>query len=115
MILRMWKARSAADQSAAYIEHATKKVFPAIQAIEGQRGEYLLRRTVEGEVELVVLTFWDSMESVKKFAGAEPDKAVIDPEARAMLTSFDESVIHYEVVETRRGKSLQAGDKRSFR
>jgi heme-degrading monooxygenase HmoA len=111
----MWKARSAADQSAAYIEHATKKVFPAIQAIAGQRGEYLLRRTVEGEVELVVLTFWDSMESVKKFAGAEPDKAVIDPEARAMLTSFDESVIHYEVVETRRGKSLQAGDKRSFR
>jgi heme-degrading monooxygenase HmoA len=115
MILRVWKARSTADQSAAYIEHATKKVFPAIRAIQGHRGEYLLRRPVEGEVELVVLTLWDSMETVRKFAGAEPDKAVIDPEAQAILTSFDESVIHYEVVETRRDKSLQAGDQWSFR
>jgi heme-degrading monooxygenase HmoA len=104
MILRMWKARCAADQSAAYIEHATKKVFPAIRTIEGHRGEYLLRRAVEGEVELVVLTLWDSMESVKKFAGAEPDKAVVDPEARAVLTSFDEHVTHYEVVERATGE-----------
>ena len=115
MILRVWKARSTADQSAAYIEHATKKVFPAIRAIQGHRGEYLLRRPVEGGVELVVLTLWDSMETVRKFAGAEPDKAVIDPEAQAILTSFDESVIHYEVVETTRRKSVQVGDKRSFR
>ena len=115
MIVRLWKARSTTDQSAAYIEHATKKVFPAIHAIQGHRGEYLLRRPVEGGVELVVLTLWDSMETVRKFAGAEPDKAVIDPEARAILSSFDESVIHYEVVETRRGQSLPVGDKRSFR
>ena len=100
MILRMWKARSTADQSAAYIEHATKKVFPKIRGIEGHRGEYLLRRPVEGGAELVVLTLWDSMESVKKFAGAEPDKAVVEPEAQAVLTSFDEYVTHYEVIET---------------
>src|SRR5215472_6328545 len=115
MILRMWKARSTADQSAAYIEHATKKVFPTIRAIQGHRGEYLLRRPVQGDVELVVLTLWDSMESVRKFAGKEPDRAVVDPEAQAILTSFDESVIHYEVVETRLGTTPQVGDQRSFR
>src|SRR5215472_13027827 len=115
MILRMWKARSTADQSATYIEHATTKVFPTIRAIKGHRGEYLLRRPVEGGVELVVLTLWDSMETVRKFAGAEPEKAVIDPEAQAILTSFDESVIHYEVVETTHCKSPGVGDQRSFR
>ena len=115
MILRVWKARSNTDQSAAYIEHVTKKVFPAIHAIQGYRGEYLLRRPVEDGVEIAVLTLWDSMESVRKFAGAEPDKAVIDPEARAILSSFDESVIHYEVVETTGRKSLGVGDQTSFR
>src|SRR6516225_1458950 len=94
----MWKARSTAKQAAAYIEHVTKKVFPKIHAIEGHRGEYLLRREVEDGVELVVLTLWDSMEAVRRFAGPDPNKAVVEPEARAVLTSFEEYVTHFEVV-----------------
>jgi heme-degrading monooxygenase HmoA len=99
MVLRMWKARSTSKQAAAYIEHATKKVFPKVRTIEGYRGEYLLRRDVEDGVELVVLTLWDSMAAVRRFAGPEPNKAVVEPEARAVLTSFDEFVTHFEVVD----------------
>ena len=56
MILRMWGARSTAGGAADYIRHATTKVFPKIRAIEGYKGEYLLRRDVKDSVELVVLT-----------------------------------------------------------
>ena len=98
MILRMWGARSTAGGAADYIRHATTKVFPKIRAIEGYKGEYLLRRDVKDSVELVVLTLWDSMEAVRRFAGPEPNKAVVEPEARAVLTSFDEYVTHFEVV-----------------
>ena len=69
MVLRMWKTRSTAKQAVAYIELATKKVFPKVRAIEGHRGEYLLRREMEDGVELVVLTLWDSMEAVRRFEG----------------------------------------------
>jgi heme-degrading monooxygenase HmoA len=70
-----------------------------LRAIAGHRGAYLLRRAVDGAVELVVLTIWDSMESVRKFAGDEPEKAVVEPEARAVLTSFDDYVTHFEVID----------------
>lgn len=100
MILRMWKARSTAENVGAYVQHATKKVFPALRAIEGHRGAYLLRRTVDGAIELVVLTLWESMDAVRRFAGAKPDKAVVEPEARAVLTDFDSSVTHFEVVQS---------------
>ena len=70
-------------------------LLPCLRAIEGHRGAYLLRRAVEEAVELVVLTLWESMGAVRKFAGVEPEKAVIEPEARAMLTSCDESVTHF--------------------
>lgn len=99
LILRMWMARSTIDKSGEYIEHATKKVFPTLRAIEGHRGAYLLRRAVDGAIELVVLTLWESMEAVRKFAGKEPEKAVVEPEARAVLTSFDDSVTHFEIVD----------------
>lgn len=97
-ILRVWKARSTVEKAREYAHHATTKVFPALGAIEGHRGAYLLRRAVDGAVELVVLTLWETMAAVRKFAGATPEKAVVEPAARAMLTSFDEVVAHFEIV-----------------
>jgi len=98
MILRMWKARATADRADDYIQHATKVVFPKLSAIAGHRGAYLLRRNEERDVELIVLTLWDSMEAICTFAGPEPNRGVVEPEARAVLASFDEYVIHFEVV-----------------
>jgi heme-degrading monooxygenase HmoA len=106
MILRMWKARSTAKRASDYIQHATNKVFPKVRAIEGHRGGYLLRREAEDGVELVVLTLWESMDAVRRFAGNEPNRAVVEPDARAVLTSFDDFVTHFEVV-------VKEGDERS--
>lgn len=98
MILRMWRAGSTVEKADEYVRHATKKIFPSLRAIEGHCGAYLLRRAVGDEIEFVVLTLWESMEAVRKFAGVETDKAVVEPEARTALTSFDDSVTHFEVV-----------------
>ncbi len=106
-ILRLWKARSTAEEMGKYVQYVTTKVFPALGAIEGHRGAYLLRRALGGATELVVLTLWQSMEAVRRFAGAHAEKAVVEPEARAMLTSFDDSVTHFEIVhspESKQGK-----------
>jgi heme-degrading monooxygenase HmoA len=104
-ILRLWRARSTVECAGDYVRYATTKVFPALRALEGHRGAYLLRRAVDDAVELVVLTLWESMEAVRKFAGVKPEKAVIGPEAQAILTSFDESVTHFEVVHCPEGSA----------
>jgi heme-degrading monooxygenase HmoA len=75
-------------------------VFPALKSIEGYCGAYLLRREVDSEIEFVVLALWESMMAVGKFAGTEVDKAVVEPEAQAVLTSFDRTVTHFEVVKS---------------
>jgi hypothetical protein len=98
MVLRMWKPRSTVENEGEYVQHATSRVFPALRAIEGHRGAYLLRRAVDGATEFVVLTLWESMAAVRRFAGAKPEKAVVEPEAQAVLTAFDDSVTHFEVV-----------------
>jgi uncharacterized protein YciI/heme-degrading monooxygenase HmoA len=97
-ILRMWKARSTVEKAPEYVQHATEKVFPALAAIEGYRGAYLLRRAADQDVELAVFTVWESMEAVRKFAGPTPENAVVEPAARATLTSFDDVVTHFEIV-----------------
>jgi len=98
MILRMWKARATTGNAPAYVEHATRRVFPDLRAIDGHRGAYLLRLVKDGMVEVVVLTIWESMDAIRRFAGPEPERAVVEPEARDVLASFDEFVEHFEIV-----------------
>jgi uncharacterized protein len=97
-IVRMWKGRTTEHSADDYFRHVTRKVFSALHAIEGYRGASLLRRAVDGAIEFVVLTRWESMEAVRRFAGADPRKAVVEPQAQAILTSFDDVATHFDVV-----------------
>jgi heme-degrading monooxygenase HmoA len=98
MIARMWRASSTVAKADDYVRHATDQVFPSLDRIEGHRGAYLLRRTFGETVEIVILTLWDSMEAIRKFAGAEAERAVVEPEAQAALSTFDDWVTHFDVV-----------------
>lgn len=97
MIARTWRGMAMTAQADAYYQHFTTKVAPHLRYIPGHQGAYLLRRETDGQVEFFAVTFWDSVESVKKFAGANPEVAIVEPEARAALSSFDDTVKHYEV------------------
>ncbi|MEZ5830828.1 MAG: hypothetical protein R3D05_06575 [Dongiaceae bacterium] len=97
MIVRMWRGQAAAANADAYEKFVTGKVFAALPAIAGHRGAYLLKRAVGGEVEFIAVTLWDSLEAIRKFAGDAIDRAVVEPEARAVLSSFDDFVRHFEL------------------
>jgi heme-degrading monooxygenase HmoA len=98
MIARVWRgvAHTAVDADA-YRRHLTTKVLPSLTVIPGHRGARVLRRDDGGHVEFLVMTFWDSMDAVRRFAGEDPERAVVEPEARAVLAAYDEFVRHYEV------------------
>ena len=49
------------------------------------------------QVELLVISRWQSMEAIKAFAGADLNRAVVEPGAKAILTEYDDFVTHYEV------------------
>ena len=44
------------------------------------------------------MTLWESMDAIRQFAGEQVDQAVVEPEARAVLRSFDTTVSHHEVL-----------------
>lgn len=98
MIARTWLGCATAANAPAYAKHFTETVVPQLKALTGHRGAWLLRRKTGDEVELVALTLWDSRASIKAFAGSDIDRAHVEPRARAVLSSFDDVVDHYEVV-----------------
>jgi heme-degrading monooxygenase HmoA len=100
MIARSWSAEASPDDADKYIRHFREKVLPVVTSIEGHRGAYVLKRPHRQGVEIVIITLWESMSAVRKFAGDDPDVAVVTDEARALLSRFDEQVAHYDVVWT---------------
>jgi heme-degrading monooxygenase HmoA len=97
MIVRTWRCQSPAAQADAYYAYLTGTVFASVEKIAGHRGAYLLRREVADQVEFVAITFWDSVEAIKEYAGETIDTAVVKPEAQAMLSDFDTFVRHYTI------------------
>ena len=55
---------------------------------------------IDGEIaEFLLITDWDSMEAIKRFAGPNPEIAVYYPEDEAFLLEKELAVTHYEVIE----------------
>lgn len=98
MIARLWRGQATPENAAAYQEHFDQQVYPALAALAGYKGAWLLRRDVDGSVEFLAVTMWDSLGSIKAFAGDDVQRAVVEPEARAVLESFDSIARHFEVV-----------------
>ena len=97
MIARMWRGQASRENAPAYLQHVTGKVLPELREIRGFRAASVLRRDVGHRVEFIVITHWESWEAIRAFAGAEPDNAVVEPAARAILADFDDQVSHFEV------------------
>jgi heme-degrading monooxygenase HmoA len=98
MIARMWRGETTWENAETYYRHLTGHVMPSINKIPGHRGAYVLRRELGARVEFVVITLWESMQAVREFAGDNPDVAVVEPPAKAVLADFDEFVRHYTVL-----------------
>ena len=98
MIARLWRGRAAdASKADAYFRHFTANVVPELKDMDGHRGAWLLRREIDSSTELIALTLWESRQSIEAFTGPDISRSVVEPEARAVLSEFDDFATHYDV------------------
>ena len=98
MIARLWHGWTAPENADAYEEFLRTKMFPSIHRVPGYLGAELLRRQNGDEIAFITITRFESLESVRTFAGEDYEAAVVEPEARRLLSRFDRRSEHYEIV-----------------
>jgi heme-degrading monooxygenase HmoA len=96
MVVRIWHGWTKPENADAYRRLLRTTILPGIHRVPGYRGACLLSRNREDEIEFVTMTFWESMEAVAEFAGADSAHAVVPEEARRLLTRFDDRSEHYD-------------------
>jgi len=97
MIARHWRGWTESRNADAYEALLTERVLPGLRNIAGYRGGYVLRADGDGESEFVVINFFDSLDAVRAFAGADYRTPVLELEARALLSRIEPVASHYEV------------------
>jgi len=99
VIARLWHGWTTTRNADAYEALLKSEVIPGIgsRKVAGCRSIELFRRDNADEVEFVTVMMFDSLDSVRAFAGPDYETAVVPAKARALLSRLDLKSAHFEV------------------
>jgi heme-degrading monooxygenase HmoA len=97
MIARIWHGVTPESEADRYLDYLLATGVKDTRAIEGNRGVRVLRRITEGHAEFLFVSFWESLDAIGTFAGADIERAVYYPEDAKYLLELEPTVAHYEV------------------
>ena len=99
MIARIWHGYTKKENASAYEHLLREEVLPGIGRVSGYKGAQLLKRDYDKETEFITITYFDNLEAVKQFAGDDYTIAVVPPQAKLLLSHYDQRSSHYELVD----------------
>lgn len=99
MISRQWRGLARSKRAQDYIRHLRTETFPALRRIPGFVDASILSRALATGIEFQIVTRWDSIDAIVKFAGADPEVSVVPPQVVEMMIEFDPRAKHFEVID----------------
>ena len=99
VISRQWRGLAHPDQAKSYVKHLRTKTFPALRKLPGFVSASILSRRLGNGIEFLIITDWESLDAIARFAGADLEAAVVPAEAAAMMIEYDQRVRHFVVIE----------------
>jgi heme-degrading monooxygenase HmoA len=98
MIARLWRGWTSLEDANAYVDYLNESGIRAYRATPGNRGAWILRRSQQDRTEFITLSFWDSLDAIRGFAGENAEQAVFFPEDDRYLIDRELHIDHYELL-----------------
>jgi heme-degrading monooxygenase HmoA len=98
VIARIWRGATKAEDAEAYAAYLDRTGVSEYRSTAGNRGVLVLRDIEDDRAEFTLVSLWESMDAVRRFAGDDPSRAVFYPDDDAFLVDRDRTVRHYDVV-----------------
>ncbi|MBS1802613.1 MAG: antibiotic biosynthesis monooxygenase [Acidobacteria bacterium] len=97
MIARIWHGYTKPEDADGYESTLKPELLPGIGKVPGYRGGYVLRRSMDGEVEFITIMIWESIDAIKAVAGANYTASIIPENRLKYLSRYDSHAAHYEI------------------
>jgi hypothetical protein len=98
-IIRTWKGWTSIENAPIYENMLINEVFPAVKrkGVVGLEKVSISTLKNKDEVEFFLVLQFDSLDSVKMFAGENYKKAYIPENAKRVLSRYDNTADHFEL------------------
>ena len=93
----LWHGEVAIDQADEYEQFMIDRAAPDYASVDGLLKLYFQRRDEDDIAHFLLVTIWDSLESIKKFAGARPELAKYYPEDDNFLLEKEKYTSMYDI------------------
>jgi len=98
-VVRRWEASVARGDIGAWVATFRDRVLPGMRAVQGFRSVTFLAERDADPCRVCVLTRWDDMDAVRRFAGDAPARTVLPDFMARFFTEHDaEATFHDEVL-----------------
>jgi heme-degrading monooxygenase HmoA len=98
MIARIWRGWVATEQVRDYVGYIDRTGIAEYRSTPGNLGAQMLTRDLgDGRTEVLTLSWWNSEESIRAFAGDDISAAHFYPEDDDYLVDRETTVRHYQV------------------
>ena len=98
-ITRIWHGIIKAEYAEEYLDYVIRVGVAGYKSIKGNLSVEVLRRIEDDKCHFWTISKWDSIESIKKFAGEDYQKAKYYAEDEKYLLEFEPNVMHCETFE----------------
>jgi heme-degrading monooxygenase HmoA len=95
VIARIWRGWTRPGDAEAYAAYMEEVAAPESLGTPGNRGFSVLHRRDGDREEFLTISLWDSLESIRAFAGDDLERAVFYPEDERFLVERDLTVRHF--------------------
>jgi heme-degrading monooxygenase HmoA len=98
VVVRSWKGWTRAEDADVYVDYMNETGVAGLSGTPGNLGVQMWRRIDGDRAEFVVVSYWESRDAIKAFAGDDIGVAVFYPEDERYLVERELVVTHYDVV-----------------
>ncbi|MEQ1763174.1 MAG: antibiotic biosynthesis monooxygenase [Pyrinomonadaceae bacterium] len=99
VITRIWHGRTRAEHADEYLQFVIDTGVADYKSVPGNLGVEIWRELEGGVCHFWTVTKWDTVDSIKQFAGDDYEKAKYYPEDKKYLLEFEPNVRHCETFE----------------
>ncbi|GAX39203.1 hypothetical protein NIES4075_01540 [Tolypothrix sp. NIES-4075] len=98
VVARIWHGTTLTSKANEYYDYLLEAGIKKIESIPGNLGAQVLRLTDGNNTEFTVISYWESQDAIRKFAGNDIEKVRPLPRDNEYLIKPETKVKHFEVM-----------------
>ncbi|QIR40248.1 hypothetical protein HCG51_28415 [Tolypothrix sp. PCC 7910] len=98
VVARIWHGTTPTSKADEYYTYLVEAGIKKIESIPGNLGTQVLRRTNGNNTEFTVISYWESRDAIRKFAGNDIEKVRPLPRDNEYLINPETTVKHFDVI-----------------